>query len=92
MIYIRMMIFLFSLLSVIFICTLFLLIFAIRIYTKKYDKSCVSKNIGVYGGSFNPIHNGHLQVAKDFLDCGGIDEIWFVPCTQNPLKTKKDVN
>lgn len=41
---------------------------------------------GIYGGSFNPIHNGHLFLAKKMLEQLGLDEIWFVVSPQNPLK------
>ncbi len=41
---------------------------------------------GIYGGSFNPIHNGHIFLAKKMLEQLGLDEIWFVVSPQNPLK------
>ncbi len=47
------------------------------------------KKIGLLGGSFNPIHFGHLNAAKEALSSGKIDEVWFVPALQNPLKEKK---
>jgi len=43
-------------------------------------------NIGLYFGSFNPIHNGHLIVATHILEEGKLDEIWFVLSPQNPEK------
>lgn len=42
--------------------------------------------IGIYGGSFNPIHNGHIALAKQLLAKAGIDEVWFMVSPQNPLK------
>ena len=42
--------------------------------------------IGVYGGSFNPIHNGHIALARQFLTAVGLDEVWFVVSPQNPFK------
>jgi len=45
--------------------------------------------IGLYFGSFNPVHIGHLAIAgymKEFTD---IDQIWFVVSPQNPLKKKE---
>lgn len=42
--------------------------------------------IGLYCGSFNPIHTGHLIVANVILSQGLVDEIWFVVSPQNPLK------
>ncbi len=42
---------------------------------------------GIYGGSFNPIHNGHIALAERILETSRLDEIWFVVSPQNPLKT-----
>jgi nicotinate-nucleotide adenylyltransferase len=44
------------------------------------------KKIGLYFGSFNPIHIGHLIVAQSMIDGAGIDEVWFVVSPQNPFK------
>lgn len=41
---------------------------------------------GFYGGSFNPIHNGHIALARQFLDDMELDEVWFVVSPQNPFK------
>lgn len=42
--------------------------------------------IGIFGGSFNPIHNGHVQLAKNIIASGMIDELWFMVSPHNPLK------
>jgi nicotinate-nucleotide adenylyltransferase len=47
------------------------------------------KKVGLYFGSFNPIHNGHLRVAKYVKEHGGFDEIWFVPSPLNPHKSEE---
>jgi len=43
---------------------------------------------GLFFGSFNPIHNGHLAIANYLLQCGNLNELWFVVSPQNPLKQK----
>ena len=44
--------------------------------------------IGLYFGSFNPVHNGHLIIAKHISNYTTLDRIWFVVSPQNPLKEK----
>lgn len=46
---------------------------------------------GVFGGSFNPIHCGHIALARSMLGVAGLDEIWFVVSPQNPLKRQADL-
>ena len=36
------------------------------------------KKIGIYGGSFNPIHTGHISLAKQIINIAKLDEVWFV--------------
>ena len=45
-------------------------------------------NIGLYFGSFNPIHIGHLIIANHFATHTDLDEIWLVVSPQNPHKAK----
>lgn len=47
--------------------------------------------IGLYSGSFNPIHQGHLIIAEYILQNTPIDKVWFVPSPQNPLKEEKEL-
>ncbi|MCL4118083.1 UNVERIFIED_CONTAM: hypothetical protein GTU68_062697 [Idotea baltica] len=49
------------------------------------------KKIGIFSGSFNPIHNGHLIVAEQMVELTELDEIWFMLTPQNPFKQKKDL-
>jgi nicotinate-nucleotide adenylyltransferase len=49
------------------------------------------KKTGLFFGSFNPIHNGHLMLAKYILNEYDLNEIWFVVSPQNPLKDKKSL-
>lgn len=44
--------------------------------------------IGLFGGSFDPIHEGHILLSKKALRRLGLDEIWWLFSPQNPLKTR----
>lgn len=44
--------------------------------------------VGLYFGSFNPVHVGHLIIANHFAQNTDLDEVWFVVSPQNPLKNK----
>ena len=48
-------------------------------------------NVGLFFGSFNPIHNGHLAIAAYLYNHYALDEIWFVLSPQNPLKNEKNI-
>ena len=43
-------------------------------------------NIGLYFGSFNPVHSGHLIIANHILNETGLEKIWFIVSPQNPFK------
>lgn len=45
------------------------------------------KKIGLYGGTFDPIHFGHLNLAIELLELRGLDEVWFCPAQSNPHKS-----
>jgi len=47
--------------------------------------------IGLYFGSFNPIHNGHLAIAQFLMQKSLFDQIWMVVSPNNPLKDKSDL-
>lgn len=52
---------------------------------KKSDKT------GLFFGSFNPIHTGHLILAEYMVEHAGLKEVWFIVSPQNPLKEKKSL-
>jgi nicotinate-nucleotide adenylyltransferase len=45
--------------------------------------------IGLYFGTFNPIHIGHLIIANHLAEYSGLEQIWMVVTPHNPLKNKK---
>lgn len=44
------------------------------------------KRIGIMGGTFDPVHNGHLLLGKQAYEEYGLDEIWYMPSCQPPHK------
>jgi nicotinate-nucleotide adenylyltransferase len=44
------------------------------------------QRIGLFGGSFDPIHYGHLCLALDMLEAHQLDAVWFCPAYHNPLR------
>lgn len=51
----------------------------------------VQLKIGLYFGSFNPIHIGHLAIGNFMVEYTDIDQLWFVVSPQNPHKQKKNL-
>lgn len=47
--------------------------------------------IGIFGGSFNPIHNGHITLGTTMLGAMRLDEIWYMVSPHNPLKQAGDL-
>lgn len=46
---------------------------------------------GIFGGSFNPIHNGHISLAQQLKEREGLDEVWLMVSPLNPLKHADDL-
>lgn len=42
--------------------------------------------VGIFGGSFNPVHTGHIALAKSLCEKARLDEVWFMVSPQNPFK------
>ena len=45
-----------------------------------------SMRLGIFGGSFDPVHNGHLALARACYEQAALDELWFTPTAIQPLK------
>ena len=46
--------------------------------------------IGIFGGSFDPIHIGHAIIAQHIIGCEAVDRLWFMVSPLNPLKADKE--
>ena len=46
-------------------------------------------NIGILGGSFDPIHNGHLHMAKCAYESYALDQVWLIPAGHSPNKDER---
>ena len=46
-------------------------------------------NIGLFFGSFNPVHNGHVKIAREFLEHQYFEQVWLIVSPQNPLKAQE---
>lgn len=50
-----------------------------------------TRKVGILGGTFNPVHKGHLAMARAVLDTGIVDEIWMMPSNIPPHKTHNNL-
>ena len=44
------------------------------------------RTVGLLGGTFNPVHDGHLSIAREALRLFALDGVWFIPCSNPPHK------
>lgn len=44
------------------------------------------RSIGILGGTFDPVHEGHLRIARNARRRFSLSEVWFIPCALSPLK------
>lgn len=49
------------------------------------------RTIGLLGGTFNPVHEGHLSIAREALRLFALDAVWFIPCAVPPHKPVHDL-
>ncbi len=49
------------------------------------------KKVGLFFGSFNPVHTGHLAIAEYMVEYTDLNQLWFIVSPQNPLKGKKSL-
>lgn len=50
----------------------------------------MTEHIGIYGGTFDPIHFGHLNLALHLMEFHQLNAVWFCPARLNPYKIDKD--
>jgi nicotinate-nucleotide adenylyltransferase len=49
----------------------------------------MTRRVGVFGGSFDPVHEAHLMVARRALDQASLDEVWLLPARRAPHKLRQ---
>ena len=49
------------------------------------------KRLGLFGGTFNPIHYGHLRTAEEVVEALGLTHLWFIPAALPPHKTGQEI-
>src|ERR1700716_4688908 len=50
-----------------------------------------SADIGILGGTFDPVHNGHVAAARQLLGVAGLDQVWLMPNATPPHRTAAPV-
>ena len=49
------------------------------------------QRLGLFGGTFNPIHYGHLRSAEEVCEALGLTHLWFIPAGHPPHKADRDI-
>lgn len=49
------------------------------------------QSTALFGGTFNPVHTGHLRVAEEVLEGFGLDRVYFIPAANPPHKSKREL-
>ncbi len=57
-----------------------------KIVNRKSSNGKLPTRVGIYGGSFNPVHFGHVGLAKWVIEHTDLDELWLLVTPNNPLK------
>lgn len=55
-------------------------------YLKSINKTKFNSTVGIFGGSFDPIHQGHVNIANLVTNELNLDELFFMPCKNHPFK------
>ena len=63
----------------------------INIIKWKRENTVSKRKTGIYSGSFNPVHIGHLALANWLCEFTELDELWFLITPHNPLKEKEEL-
>lgn len=61
-----------------------------HLFPARHNPRCQMR-IGLMGGSFNPAHDGHLEISDKARKAANLDEIWWLVSPQNPLKPRADM-
>ncbi len=77
--------------SIIFIRGMCRIIWDFHVKRNKYLWR-VNMRLGIFGGTFDPVHFGHLALAEECLAVAGLDEVWLVPAASPPHKGEKKLS
>ena len=58
--------------------------------SRRRAKAAPRKGVGIFGGTFNPIHVGHLRAAEEVLEALGLERMLFVPAAEPPHKSARE--